>query len=214
MMECFTLFRSHLTMSGIVDEQQIRQPFKFNFKNVTIIIFNCLYGITTIKLLDDSNTFEEYADYIYQLLCIIGFAMFYSYVVWNAPELFGLTKTTEDMINKSKHYTHYTGPSNFNYRIPVKTKHSWNFPKKYENSSQYLCHDWLQFVGVPCTNVYLRGISMGFELFIFSIRIGAKSRIAANVHRDEPTNSEMDKTIECHQHSNMSTALHGSAFYL
>lgn len=65
-------------------------------------MFTSLYGITTIKLLNDSNTFEEYADYMYQLLCIFGFAMFHSYMVWNASELFKSIKTTEDMIHKSK----------------------------------------------------------------------------------------------------------------
>lgn len=91
-------------MSGIVDPQRVRQPLKFNVKNFLIIIFNILYGFTTIKLLNDADTFDEYADYVYQLLCIVGFVMFYAYMVWNASELFGLTKTTEDMIIKSKQF--------------------------------------------------------------------------------------------------------------
>lgn len=103
-MECFTLFRKHLAMEGIIPQQSPQNSHFVNFhlKNLTVITFANLIAITTAKLISAASTFEEYADSVYRLIYIFGFNLFYAYIVWEAPKLFGFIESLEHIINKSK----------------------------------------------------------------------------------------------------------------
>lgn len=105
-MENFALFRAHLAMCGIVERQSTKQSHPLNFKQIAIIA-SSLYGISTIKLLDDASTFDEYTDIIYRVFFISIIFLSYVNIVWKSSILFGLIHRLEDIINKSKFSIEY-----------------------------------------------------------------------------------------------------------
>lgn len=101
-MESFTLFRSHLAMGGIIKQQSPLNSHPFNFKNSIVIICGSLGGISLIKLMDEAQTFEEYANIVYEAVFAIGFTASYIKIVWDTPELYRIVDNLENTITKSK----------------------------------------------------------------------------------------------------------------
>lgn len=103
-MESFALFRQHLAISGIVEQQlspQTPHSFHlkgFNLKNSTIIILSGFYVISLAKLLDEVSTFEEYMSIIYIVLSSFVLIFCYIIIVWTTPELFELAGGFEKII--------------------------------------------------------------------------------------------------------------------
>lgn len=102
-MECFTLFRAHLAKCGIIKHQlpQHLRRCNFNSKNSTVLCFASLVVISSTKLLNEANNFEERADSIIKLGFEAVFIVFYAYLVWKSPELFEFIVCLDDMIGKS-----------------------------------------------------------------------------------------------------------------
>lgn len=102
-MESFTIFRKYLAMIGIVPEQS---PKNLLLKNSTIIILGILYGVSLGKLLNEANTFEEYADFFNRMIVTYLFCVSYTImVVWKSTELFRLVNNLESSITKSKSHS-------------------------------------------------------------------------------------------------------------
>lgn len=102
-MESFTLFRTHLAMSGITKQQSRQKWRQFNLKNSIIIIFSSLYVASLTKLLDEVSTFEEYMSIIYMVLSSAILIVCYISIVLKTPALFGLIHSFEHIITKSKY---------------------------------------------------------------------------------------------------------------
>lgn len=66
-----------------------------------MICFASLAGITSIKLINEANSFEERADNIDKLGYDVVFIVFYAYVVRKSPELFEFIDCLDDLIGKS-----------------------------------------------------------------------------------------------------------------
>lgn len=93
-MECFTLFRKHLAMSGI--------NLKQSPKNSIVLVSVSLYLIAIVKLLDEAKTFDEYTNIIYRLFFVYLLFLFYLIVTWKTPQLYRFVNSLEYRINKSK----------------------------------------------------------------------------------------------------------------
>lgn len=102
-MESFTLFRSHLTMNGIIERKSPKSSCAFNSKNVIVIILASLGGISTNKLLVDAKTFDEYTDILYRSIFLYIITIFYAYIVWKTPELFEFIRSLEAVVSNSKY---------------------------------------------------------------------------------------------------------------
>ena len=100
-MECFTLFRAHLAMSGICIEKPAPK-YPFNRKNSIILLTMSLDIIFLIKFLDEVNTFEKYTDILYEIMVMISLAMIFLKIVCNASELFELVDNLEDNVQQSE----------------------------------------------------------------------------------------------------------------
>lgn len=104
-MEIFILFRQHLAVCGIIEQQIMplnSRRYNFNFKNSKVIAMAILFGAAIFKLIEKAKTFEEYAETVSTMIYIVVFLIFYTYTVWKTSKLFGSIKCLEDIINKSK----------------------------------------------------------------------------------------------------------------
>lgn len=100
-MEYYTLIQKHLAMTGII-LQPSPNPFNLNLKNLAILIFAILHLVAQAKRFDEANIFEEYTDIVHKVIFLAIFVIFYAFVVWKTPELFGFVKTLDDRIRKSE----------------------------------------------------------------------------------------------------------------
>lgn len=94
-MESFVVFRKHLAMSGIIEQN--------SKKKSRVIALSCLYLIAVSKLLGEAKTFDEYTNVIYRVVFVCFMSLFYLIVVWKSPEFDRLIETLEDAVNKRKH---------------------------------------------------------------------------------------------------------------
>lgn len=107
-MDSFTLFRQHLAISGIREQQSLPQNLPslnvkgFNLTNSTFIILSGCYVISLTKQLDEASTFEEYMSIIYIVLSSITLIICYINIVWTNPKLFALADNFEKIISNSK----------------------------------------------------------------------------------------------------------------
>lgn len=98
-MESFAVFRRHLAMSGIILQQQ---SHPFNFKNSAILILLGVNIILLCKQLEESESFEEYADLVYRTLFMFSFEIIFLTFVIKSLELFEFIDHLEHTINHSK----------------------------------------------------------------------------------------------------------------
>lgn len=103
-MDSFTFFRKHLAMSGIIEQ---RSPFNsrpFNLKNLAVITFASIYGISLAKLLNEAKTFDEYMDLVYKLSFVVIFTISYITIIWKSLELFGFVYRLEETMKESLYF--------------------------------------------------------------------------------------------------------------
>lgn len=87
-------------MCGIVVRQS-PQPLlnSFTWKNSAVIILSSLSGIMTAKLLDEADTFEEFANIVCKVNFVINFTAIYTHVILKSSKLCGFVDNLEDIIN-------------------------------------------------------------------------------------------------------------------
>lgn len=169
-MESFALFRKHLAMSGIYEQQSLNNNLRrfnlsgFNLYNSAIIIFGNFYVISLTKLLDEVNTFEDYMSIIYIVLSSLVLIISYIIIVLKTPALFRLIKSFEKIITKSRYSSSTRG-----IYSKLLLGNSWNFHKK---------NPIIKFI--KCIRYFIRN--------------SITSRTVATIRQDQPTYSEMDKS--------------------
>lgn len=98
-MESFTLFRTHLAMSGI-RFQQTSQSRRFNARNLSILIVPSFGIISYVKQFHETTTFEDRADVMFNLISTCFFTAIFLSIVCKTPELFRLIDDLDNIVNE------------------------------------------------------------------------------------------------------------------
>lgn len=101
-MESLTLLRKYFALFGINLQRSPQNLHRFNLRNLTVILFASLGGISINKLTSEATTFEEYTDLVYRTIYVYIFVVLYTYTVWKTEDLSRIVYTLEDSIDKSK----------------------------------------------------------------------------------------------------------------
>lgn len=101
-MESFAICRKYLAICGIIEPPPSLILHLFNWKTSILLASVIVHLISQAKLLDEANSFEEYTDTIHMVFLECVVIALFTYIVWNAPVLFGLVNSLEINANMSK----------------------------------------------------------------------------------------------------------------
>lgn len=104
-MESFTLFRKHLAMSGIVQQQSSQKSHSFNVKNSIVLILATIDGILLYNQLHVTNTFEDYTDTVYKVIFMCTIVTMYFITIWRSSKLFRFIDCLENGVNNSEQHS-------------------------------------------------------------------------------------------------------------
>lgn len=101
-MESFTLYRKYFAMIGINLRRSPANSRRFNFRNLSVIVWSSLGGISINKVSSQTSTFEEYTELVYRVMFAYFYTTCYVYIVWKTNELSELVCSLEDRIHTSE----------------------------------------------------------------------------------------------------------------
>lgn len=102
-MESFALIRMNLAMGGIELSEKSPKTHPINAKNSTIFILICLTVWSIVALLDESNTFDERTNILFQSVTFTVCAMNFLIIVWKTSNLSQFINSSVDIVEASEY---------------------------------------------------------------------------------------------------------------
>lgn len=101
-MESFALIRMNLAMGGIELSEKLPKTHPINAKNSTIFILICLTVSSIVGLLNESNTFDERTNILFQSVTFTVCAMIFLIIVWKTSNLSQFINSSVDIVEASE----------------------------------------------------------------------------------------------------------------
>lgn len=101
-MESFALIRANLVMGGIEISQNSSKTNPINVKNSIIFLLICITVGSIAALFNESNTFDERTNILFQSVTFTVCAILYAIIVWKTSKLITFINSSVDIVKASE----------------------------------------------------------------------------------------------------------------